>query len=204
METLAPSLTRGRPREFCTDTALAAALRVFWSKGYEGASMADLCEAMGITKPSLYAAFGNKEQLFRKALDLYETEKLGYVAQALAAPTSRECAERMLRGAVENQTSSCEPRGCLGVISSVACGSEAVSIRECVLERGKSARLALVERLHRAKDDGDLPASVDVEGLTSMLYALLQGMAVQAGAGATRDELMRMVDTALLVWPSRG
>src|SRR5215216_1427212 len=93
-------LTRGRPREFCVDHALAQALRVFWSKGYEGTSLNDLTEAMGITRPSLYAAFGNKETLFRKALDLYEREKLDYIGKALAEPTARGVAEVMLRGAV--------------------------------------------------------------------------------------------------------
>jgi AcrR family transcriptional regulator len=196
------SVGRGRPREFCVDMALASALRVFWSKGYEGASMADLTEAMGITKPSLYAAFGNKEQLFVKALDLYEREKLDYVGKALAEPTARKVAEHLLRGALENQTSSCEPKGCLGVISSVACGAEAESIRQCVLERGVSARRALVERMERAKAEGDLPAHIDIEGLTSYLYAVLQGMAVQAGAGASREELERLIATSLSMWPS--
>ncbi len=178
------------------------ALRVFWSKGYEGASMADLTEAMGITKPSLYAAFGNKEQLFVKALDLYEREKLDYVGKALEQPTARKVAEHLLRGALENQTSSCEPRGCLGVISSVACGAEAESIRQFVLARGASARRALVERFKRAKEEGDLPADVDPEGLTSLLYAILQGMAVQAGAGASCEELERLIATSLSMWPS--
>jgi AcrR family transcriptional regulator len=203
METLACPATKGRPREFCLDEALAAALRVFWSKGYEGASMAELTEAMGITKPSLYAAFGNKEALFRKTLDLYEREKMAYVGQALAKPTAREVAEHMLRGSVENQTSSCEPRGCLGVISSVACGAEAESIRADVHERSKVARAALVERMERAKSEGDLPDHVDIEALTGFLYALMQGMAVQAGAGATRADLDRLVDTSMLMWPSR-
>lgn len=203
METLACPATKGRPREFCLDEALAAALRVFWSKGYEGASMADLTEAMGITKPSLYAAFGNKEALFRKTLDLYEREKMAYVGQALAKPTARQVAEHMLRGSVENQTSSCEPRGCLGVISSVACGAEAESIRDDVHERSKIAKAALVERMERAKAEGDLPDHVDIEALTGFLYALMQGMAVQAGAGATRADLDRLVDTSMLMWPSR-
>ncbi|MEG3143084.1 TetR/AcrR family transcriptional regulator [Sphingomonas sp. RT2P30] len=203
METLACTATKGRPREFCLDAALAAALRVFWSKGYEGASMVDLTEAMGITKPSLYAAFGNKEALFRKALDLYEREKMAYVGQALDKPSAREVAEHLLRGSVENQTSSCEPRGCLGVISSVACGSEAESIREEVLERGKVAKHALIDRMERAKVEGDLPDHVDVEALTGFLYALMQGMAVQAGAGANRAELDRLVDTSMMMWPSR-
>jgi AcrR family transcriptional regulator len=200
--TLCPA-RKGRPREFDADQALAAALRVFWSKGYEGASMADLTEAMGITKPSLYAAFGNKEALFRKALDLYETEKLTYMRQALDQPTARAVAERLLRGAVESQTSSCEPRGCLGVIHSVACGAEAESIRAEVIARRASSQAAMVERFERAKRDGDLPADADVGGLTRYLVAVLQGMAVQAGSGATREDLDTLVDTALAMWPGR-
>ncbi|MEG3181316.1 TetR/AcrR family transcriptional regulator [Sphingomonas sp. LT1P40] len=203
METVIAHPAKGRPREFCVDAALAAALNVFWSKGYEGASLNDLTEAMGITRPSLYAAFGNKEALFRKALDLYQEEKLCYIGASLDQPTAREVARHLLCGSLANQTSSCEPHGCLGVISSVACGAEAESIRHEVLERGKVARAALVERLERAKAEGDLPATADVEGLTSFLYAIVQGMAVQAGAGATREDLERLVDTSMAMWPSK-
>jgi AcrR family transcriptional regulator len=191
---------RGRPREFCVDHALTQALRVFWSKGYEGASLTDQTEAMGITRPSLYAAFGNKESLFRKALDLYERDKMAYVGKALAEPTARKVAEAMLRGAVDNLTGYGDPHGCLGVIASVACGAEASSIREEVLERGKVAKQALVDRLERAKAEGDLPDHVDVDALTNYMYAIVQGMSVQAGAGATREELQRTADTVLKMW----
>ena len=197
------AVLRGRPREFDVDDALTAALRVFWSKGYEGASMTDLTEAMGVTRPSLYAAFGNKESLFRKALDLYEREKLCYMGQALEAPTARGVAERLLRGSLENQTSGDDPRGCLGVISSVACGAEADCIRQEVLERGRIAHEALIERMERAIAEGDFHTPVDPEGITKYLTAILQGMAVQAGAGASREELQRLVDTSLAIWPSR-
>ena len=197
------AVLRGRPREFDVDQALTAALRVFWSKGYEGASMTDLTEAMGITRPSLYAAFGNKESLFRKALDLYEREKLCYMGRALEAPTARGVAERLLLGALDNQTSRDDPRGCLGVISSVACGAEADCIRQEVLERGRIAHEALIERMERAVAEGDFHGPIDAEGITKYLTAILQGMAVQAGAGATREELQRLVDTTLAVWPSR-
>lgn len=199
----APQTAKGRPREFCTGAALAAALRVFWSKGYEGASLADLTEAMGITRPSLYAAFGNKEALFHKALDLYEAEKLEYTRLALERPTARGVAECFMRGALEMQTSQCDPKGCLGVISSMACGAEAESIKADVIARRASSQAALIARFERAKTEGDLPAHVDVAGLTSYLYALLQGMAVQAGSGASRADLERLVDTSLAVWPSR-
>ncbi|NIJ30809.1 AcrR family transcriptional regulator [Sphingomonas insulae] len=195
--------SKGRPREFCTEAALAAALRVFWSKGYEGTSLADLTEAMGITRPSLYAAFGNKEALFHKALDLYESEKLDYTRVALEQPTARGVAEYFMRGALAMQTSQCDPKGCLGVISAVACGAEADSIKADVIARRASSQAALVERFEQAKRDGDLPAHVDVLGLTSYLYALLQGMAVQAGSGASRADLERLVETSMAVWPSR-
>src|SRR4051812_14994467 len=157
--------TRGRPREFCVDAALTTALRLFWSKGYEGTSLTDLTEAMGITRPSLYAAFGNKEALFKKALDLYETQKLAYMGEALNQPTARGVARRLLEGALANQCGTSVPRGCLGVISSAACGAEAESIREEVLARGRKAHQALIERMQRAADEGDLPAHVDPEGL---------------------------------------
>jgi AcrR family transcriptional regulator len=194
---------KGRPREFDIGDALAAALRVFWSKGYEGASLSDLTEAMGITRPSLYAAFGNKEALFRKALDLYEQEKLAYMRSALEAPTAKGVAERLLRGALASQCSDCEPKGCLGVISSVACGSEAEAIRDEVIKRRQSSHRALVERFEAAKADGDLPADADIAGLTGYIFAVMQGMAVQAGAGATRDDLERVIDTSLMMWPGR-
>jgi AcrR family transcriptional regulator len=197
------AVLRGRPREFDVDDALVAALRVFWSKGYEGASMTDLTEAMGITRPSLYAAFGNKEQLFRKALDLYEREKLCYVGQAMEAPTAKGVAERMLVGSMINQTSGEDPKGCLGVISSVACGAEADCIRQEVLERSKIAHEALIDRMRRAVDEGDFDAPVDPEIIANYLKAILQGMSVQAGAGATREDLQRLVDMTLAVWPGR-
>lgn len=197
------TVTKGRPREFCVDAALAKALRVFWSKGYDGASLADLTGAMGITKPSLYAAFGNKEALFHKALDLYEAEKMAYVRAALDQPTARGVAEALLRGAVDAQTRCDEPHGCLGVISSVACGPEAESIREAVVARRASSHRMLLERFERARSDGDLPPHIDPEGLTSHLYAILQGMAVQAGSGAPREALDRLVETSLALWPSR-
>jgi AcrR family transcriptional regulator len=202
MENALPAC-KGRPREFCTQQALAAALRVFWSKGYEGASMADLTEAMGITKPSLYAAFGNKESLFHKALDLYEAEKLAYIRDSLDQPTARGVAEHLLRGALKAMTSQTEPKGCLGVIHSVACGSEAESIKAEVVARRASVQTAITARFQRAVDEGDLRSDVDPEALANLLYAVLQGMAVQAGSGVPSDQLDALVDSALALWPSR-
>ena len=197
-----PKICRGRPREFDVDEALAAALRVFWTKGYEGASLSDLTEAMGVTRPSLYAAFGNKESLFRKALDLYEREKLAYVGEALKAPTSRQVADRLLRGALAMQTSDDDPKGCMRVIGSVMC-PEAESIREDLIARRKSSQDALCARLEQAKADGDLPDGCDVDGLCAYLGAILQGMSVQAGSGASKEQLEALVDTSLAMWPGK-
>jgi AcrR family transcriptional regulator len=203
METALQTASKGRPREFCVDDALAKALRVFWSKGYEGASLSDLTDAMGITRPSLYAAFGNKEALFKKALDLYEREKLDYIGKALAQPSARAVAEYLLRNALEMQMSSCDPKGCMGVINSVACGAEAEGIRAAVLERGAIVKRAIVDRFERAKTEGDLPAEADATALTSYLLAIMQGLAVQAGAGASCQDLQGLIATSLAMWPGK-
>jgi AcrR family transcriptional regulator len=195
--------SKGRPREFDVDEALAAALRVFWSKGYEAASLTDLTEAMGITRPSLYAAFGNKEALFRKALDLYEREKLAYIGEALKAPTSREVAERLLRGALAMQTSECEPKGCMRVLTSVSCNPEANSIRADLMARRQSSQRALCERMNRAKEEGDLPDGTDIDGLCAYLGAVLGGMSIQASSGAPKAQLEGLVETALAMWPGK-
>ena len=200
MKSSVGSAGRGRPREFDVDKALAAALRVFWRNGYEGASLTDLTEEMGITRPSLYGCFGNKESLFRKALDLYEREKLAYIGKALEAPTAREVAERLLRGAVEIQTSNYDPKGCLDVIISTACSPEAESIRSEVVARRASSQAALVRRFERAQNEGDLPKSADPEALARYLYAIVQGMAVQAGTGTSREDLEGLVEVSLDMW----
>jgi len=193
--------TRGRPREFDVDEALAVALRVFWQKGYEGASLTDLTEAMGITRPSLYAAFGNKEALFKQALDLYEREKLAYVRGALGARTARGVAQRMLDGTIQNITSDC--RGCMGVMASVQCGNQDSPIRDDVNSRAQAARGAVVERMQQAIDAGDFSIPVEAEAMTRYLIALMQGISVQAGGGASREDLQRVADAALAVWPGR-
>jgi AcrR family transcriptional regulator len=199
---IACPVQKGRPREFCVDQALTAALRVFWSKGYEGASLTDLTEAMGITRPSLYAAFGNKEALFKKAFDLYEREKLAYIEEALAAPTVRGVAERLMRGNLAMLTEECTARGCLSVISSMACGAEAESVRSEVVARRAVWNAAVVERFERARAEGDLPAHIDPQGLSRLLSAMLQGISIQHGDGATKEQLEQLIDTSLALWPT--
>ena len=201
MEVATPA--RGRPREFDLDQALAAALQVFWRHGYEAASMNDLTEAMGVSRPSLYAAFGNKESLYRKALDLYEREKLAYVKRAMAATTARGVAEALLYGALDVFTGAEDPGGCFGVIASLPCGGEAQSIRDDVIAKRAASSEAMIERFTAAKAAGDLPAHVDPDSLAKWLSAVMQGMAVQAGSGASRADLEQVVQTSLQFWPGR-
>ena len=193
--------SRGRPREFDTELALGAALRVFWAKGYEGASLSDLTDEMGITRPSLYAAFGNKEALFRQALDLYERDKLTYIGDAIEAPTARDVAERLLMGSVDAATTG-DCKGCMGVIASVACQSVEPSIRDDVNARAESSRRAIIARMQQAIDAGEFRVATEAEAITRYLLAIMQGISVQAQWGASRDELLQVADSALLSWPS--
>jgi AcrR family transcriptional regulator len=201
MTVAAPSAVRGRPRAFCVETALAAALRVFWRRGFDHASLDDLTEAMGINRPSLYATFGNKESLFRQALDLYRREKMGYIDVALEAPTARGVAEQFLRGMLEATTGTDEPCGFLGVMCSVA-GEETPFIRDELGARRDAVNTAVRHRFERARAEGDLSADTSAEGLSLYLRALCDGVAVLAGAGAPRPVLEQLVATALGAWPS--
>lgn len=193
--------SRGRPREFDTELALGAALRVFWAKGYEGASLSDLTDEMGITRPSLYAAFGNKEALFRQALDLYERDKLTYIGDAIKAPTARDVAERLLMGSVDAATTG-DCKGCMGVIASVACQSVEPSIRDDVNARAESSRRAIIARMQQAIDAGEFRVATEAEAITRYLLAIMQGISVQAQSGASREELLQVANSALLSWPS--
>jgi len=191
----------GRPRAFDADEALNRALQVFWRKGYEGTSLSDLTKAMGINRPSLYAAFGDKAALFRKALDRYAEGPAAYVGEALKAPTARGVVERLLHGAVDLLTDPRNPRGCLLVQGALACGETARGVRKELIARRSAGEAALRQRLERAKATGDLPADADPAQLARYVVTVLHGMAVQAAGGANRAELRRVIRTALRAWP---
>jgi AcrR family transcriptional regulator len=194
-------VAKGRPREFDVDEALDRALHVFWRRGYEGATLPDLTAAMGINRPSLYAAFGSKEELFRKALDRYVEGPAAFVREALNEPTARAVAERLLGGTIDLVTDRRNPRGCLIVQSALACGETAESVRREVAARRVAGECAVRQRFERARADGDLPAEVDAADLARYVVTVMRGMAVQAAGGASRDDLRRVVELALQAWP---
>jgi AcrR family transcriptional regulator len=192
----------GRPREFDVEKALDRALKVFWRRGYEGASLPELTKAMRISRPSLYAAFGNKEALFRKAVDRYVDGPAACIRNALGEPTARSVAERVFRASVDLLTDSRNPRGCFLVQGALACGNSADSMRQEMARRRDEFLVALRERFQRAVEEGDLASDADPADLARFIATVLQGMSVQASGGASRRELDRVTQIALRSWPA--
>jgi AcrR family transcriptional regulator len=192
---------RGRPRAFDTDVALERAMHVFWAKGYEGASLSDLTRAMRINRPSLYAAFGNKEQLFGKVLDRYMNGPVAYFGKALAAPKARDVVEEIFLGTARMADDPRNPAGCLMVQGALACGD--ATVRKAVAARRTASEAALRRRFQQAKRDGDLPKNSDPGDLAGYVMAVVRGMAVQSAGGAGSDQLRRIAQMALRAWPKR-
>ncbi|QLH22056.1 TetR/AcrR family transcriptional regulator [Streptomyces sp. Rer75] len=191
----------GRPRGFDADEALEQAMRVFWEQGYEGASLTDLTNAMGITRTSMYAAFGNKEDLFRKALDRYTEGPASYGARAVQEPTARQVATAFLNGSVRTTTRPGCPTGCLGVQGSLAAGTPGRTARDALIAWRNEAVSLLRGRFQQAVDEGDLSPGIDPELLARYLMTVANGIAVQAASGTPRDDLQQVADMALRNWP---
>jgi AcrR family transcriptional regulator len=196
-----PAKPAGRPRSFDTGKALDRALGVFWRNGYEGASLSDLTKAMGINRPSLYAAFGAKEKLFLQVLDRYAEGPASFSYAALQQPTSRAVVERLLYGTADMLTSPQNPHGCLWVQGALTCGNSADSARKELISRRMAGETALRQRLNRARAEGDLPPDANPVSLARYIVTMIQGMSIQAAGGATRAELRRVIEIALQSWP---
>jgi AcrR family transcriptional regulator len=190
-----------RTREFDTDAALDQAMLVFWRLGYERATMAELTTAMGINRPSLYAAFGNKEELFRRALERYADGPEAYEREALELPTAREVAFALLRGAADRQTRPGRPHGCLAVLGTRTNGADSSPIGRMLIEARLAGEAEVRERLDRAQAEGDLPPDAEPAALAGYLRTVIYGMTVQAASGATRDDLERVIELAMRAWP---
>lgn len=191
----------GRHREFDVNQALEAALAVFWRKGYEGTSYTDLTQATGVERPGLYSAFGNKEALFRRALERYNEYYLAFFPAALLKPTSREVAEHILRGVTELNTRYPAHPGCLGVQGVLAGSDDSEPIRQALIQLRADGETSLRERFEQAKREGDLPESANCAALAAFVMAVTHGIAVQAKAGFSREMLEAVADQALSTWP---
>lgn len=191
----------GRPRGFDADEALERAMLVFWEHGYEGASLANLTDAMGISTTSMYAAFGNKQELFRKVLERYTEGPSAYLARALEEPTAHAVATAILAGAARTTTGPVHPHGCLGVQGALATSDSGHDVRDLLAAWRNNGCCRVRERFQRAVADGDLPPQTDPALLARYVTTLAFGIAVQAASGVGRDELQAVADAALSTWP---
>jgi AcrR family transcriptional regulator len=191
---------RGRPRGFDRDAALEAALLEFWEHGYEATSLATLTKAMGINPPSLYAAFGDKRKLFTEAVQRYARTHGSYGARSMEEPTARKAVEALLRAIAVDYTEPGHPRGCLVINGAVNTGADDVKAELRAFREG--TKKAIEEKIVVDVTAGLLPDATDAHGLATFYATVIQGMSTQAIDGASREELDRVADIALAVWPS--
>jgi len=198
------STERGRPRSFDIDTALDQATQVFWRLGFQGASMAELTAATGLSKPSLYAAFGDKESLYLKCLQRYVEHQVGLQTALLEQePDHRTAVATFLRTMAAMQADPKLPGGCFVVNGTADCGSPGTPAAVEAALRGASGGTAerLKRRLAQAERDGALPPGTDAKGLATLFSTVLTGMAVMSKGGQPKQRLDEVVDAALLAWP---
>lgn len=194
---------RGRPSKFDPEASLEIAMRLFWAHGYEGTSIAELTDAMGINKPSLYAAFGSKEELFEKALQHYIAGPIAFISAALDEPTAHRVVEKLLVESAHFLTAPDTPRGCMVNTGSLSCSKETAMIKETLAKCRQQFETALTARLQRAQREGDLPGQANPTTLAKYIATLHQGMSTQAASGANREALLDMTRLVLDNWPLR-
>jgi len=187
----------GRPRGFDENAALNAAMRVFWSKSYEGATMADLTKTMGINRSSIYAAFGDKEELFGRVFDRYREGPMKFIRDALACATLREVVSGLLYGTIEFLATPGNPPGCLSIQGGLACGVETEPVKRAMTEWRRAAETGIRKRLQRAQHEGELPSSTAPADLARYLSTVMAGLGIQAVNGATKAEMRRVAELAL-------
>lgn len=192
---------RGRPRAFNRDEALKMAMRVFWASGYEGASMTELTQAMGINKPSLYAAFGCKESLFREAIKHYERVMGEPAGEALEkGRTARGAIDAVLRMKARSFIGPETPRGCMVVVSALAGAPENDPVCSFLAENRRDGEDGFRKRIERGIAEGDVPPGVDAASVATFYVTVLYGLAIRARDGASEQDLEHVIDSAMAAW----
>jgi AcrR family transcriptional regulator len=203
-----PAPTRskgGRPRGFDRELALTHALDVFWRSGYELAPVADLCSAMGINPPSLYAAFGNKSKLFLEAVDFYERRYWDATWEALEAePDVHRAVAEFFDASARILLSPQAPCGCLVAVAAVSVSDASVEVRQAIDTLRREGKAAFVKRLKRAVKEGQLPATTELKSLAGALNTMLEGMSIQARDGLSTTEMRRLAAHAVRLLPARA
>lgn len=187
----------GRPRKFDEDATLEAALRVFWEKGYEGATAAELTAAMGINRSSLYATWGDKQSVFRHTVERYRRRQLTFMEQALARPALRDVVAGLIHGTADFLSLPGNPRGCLLLQGALASGTHAEPVKQSLIASRKSAEAAIRRRLQRGMAQGELRPGIKPADFARYLAAVIAGLGIQAANGATPAELHRVAALAL-------
>lgn len=202
---MSPTLNppRGRPAEFDRSEVLGGLLSVFWARGFDGASVAELEAATGLSRSSLYASFGDKQALFQQAADYYVHHTAAFVAEALAEPNLREAVHNFLFGTARFLTDGSHPAGCFLILGALVCGPQSEAAKADLAGRRQALENALVQRLQAGQDEGSLRTDVDVPNLAKYLATLHQGMAVQAATGASQAALLETARFGLEVLEAR-
>ncbi|WP_343715600.1 TetR/AcrR family transcriptional regulator [Inquilinus sp.] len=192
---------RGRPRGFDRDVALRRAMELFWRHGYEGVSMAELTAAMGIAAPSLYAAFGSKEALFREAIALYRDTAGSATRRALDCErTARGAIEAMLRDNADAFTDPALPHGCFVILGAVNTAPEHEGVRTHLLDLHKESCGLILRRLEQGAAAGEFPAGLDLGPLAGFYSTVLAGLSIKARDGTGRREMHAIIDHAMAAW----
>lgn len=191
----------GRPREFDRDKAIDAAMNAFWERGFESTSLSDLRDLLNLSSASFYAAFGSKKSLYEECLKRY-SETCGEVTSYLVdlSKSPREAMRDMLKHTIQIQTSSTSPLGCMAVLSGIHCSEDNKEVEELAFTVRKQTRDAIWGCVKRGVEQGELPASTDIETYTLMLDSFVKGIAIQAKDGASSDALLKAADCLLLSW----
>ncbi|MEJ5901239.1 TetR/AcrR family transcriptional regulator [Ochrobactrum teleogrylli] len=196
-------VSRGRPRSFDRDAALDKVMKVFWAKGYECAQISDFTAAIGITPPSFYAAFGNKEQAFREAVDFYRRTIGAAPFRALEVAATIQDGIRLWLELSADSAFACPAGGCMISVSSIQCKPENVPVKEFLTAIRHTNQDLLSKRLQRALREGDLPPETDIAQMSEFYHAIQQSLSYEARDGSSRAAVQKIIDMAMRAMPAK-